>query len=221
MIDFKKKERRFLKMNQLAYSDQLRLIRENPQNFYQMECKDNRLYLELIKIDGHYIKEVYQPSFELIYEVIQTDVDAFHYVRAFDEELLMFALQKRPFPLTMISDVNPELRHWIDHLKGIKRQFIVEPIEGFERLSLDEKKEKLKENGLLLKYLPLDEQTEEICRLSIKENINALLFAEYRTYQAFRCGIQLNPDLKFFSPYELDQFLFTCGKTFKFDMYRK
>lgn len=188
----------------LEYLTCLKIIRMCPDFFYKIKYKDRRLFLEAIKENPIFLKEVYQPTDEMIYEALRGNPLTLKYVRILTNERIKLALQRDFSQLKEVSDVDETLLNWMQELRELKRTLVTEVPTNYKQWTMEKWREVLSENGLLLKYLPPEKQSIELCEIAISQNPKALVFATHRTYRMCRYMVEYAPDLKEFSPYHVE-----------------
>ena len=188
----------------LGYLTCLAAIRICPELFYEITPKDHRLFLEVIKQNPLFLKEVYQPTVEMIYEALRGNPLTLKYVRSLTDEYIKLALQRDFSQLKEVSEVDEKLLDWMRSLREIKRSLVAEIPTNYKQWTVEDWKKGLHKNGLWLKYLSPKKQTMELCKIAVAQNPKALVFATHRTYRMCRYMVQDSLELKEFSPYHFD-----------------
>lgn len=194
----------FRQHEQADYLTCLSAIRCCSDLFYEIKHKDHRLFLEVIKHNPLFLKEVYQPTDEMVYEALRGNPLTLKYVRRLTDERIKLALQRDFSQLKEVSEVDESLLEWMQQLRALKRSIVVHIPNHYKQWTYEEWRQALQENGLWLKYLSPVNQTMELCELAVAQNPKALVFAMYRTYRMCRYTLAVCQELKEFSSYHFD-----------------
>ena len=116
---------RLKKNDRISYHECLLAVQLCPELFYEIKCRDHRLFLEVIKCNPLFLKEVYQPTDEMVYEALKGSPVTLRYVRCLTEERIKLALQRDFSLLKEVDDVEDSLLEWMKALRELKRSEVV------------------------------------------------------------------------------------------------
>lgn len=190
--------------SRMNYRDCLEAIHLCPELFYEIKQRDHRLFLEIIKCNPLFLKEIYQPTDEMVYEALRGNPLTLKYIRRLTEERIKLALQRDFSLLKEVEAVEDSLLEWMKELRELKRIETVEIPKDYKRWELSKWEERLKVNGLWLKYLSPDKQTFELCQIAVEQNPKAIMFASQRDYRMCRLALNEHSELREFSPYHFE-----------------
>ena len=112
-------------------------------------------------------------------------------------------LEKEVSALTH-SPLHQQLRGWIE--KTFYTDGGLSPYEMDFRFKANERLKEIKQDGLKLRGVPLEKQSVKLVREAIKQNPNALKYADpnLKDYRLCRQAVKENPDVRCFSPYHVE-----------------
>ena len=190
--------------DRISYHDCLEAIQLCSELFYEIKHRDHRLFLEIVKCNPLFLKEIYQPTDEMIYEALRGNPLTLKYIRRLTEERIKLALQRDFSLLKEVEAVEDSLLEWMKELRELKRMESIEIPKEYKGWELSEWEEQLRINGLWLKYLSPDKQTLRLCQIAIEQNSKAIMFASQRDYRMCRLALREYSTLKEFSPYHFE-----------------
>ncbi len=185
-------------------------IKNNIYSFKYIKNKTNTINKTILNIDGNMIQYIFNQTKELCNIAINQNINSFKFIKnkTYElnkqilnknglllefienqtEELCFIAIKNNINAYNFVKDKTYDIDHYFLNNNNIKIFELYKNIELYEIL-----KNILNKNGLLLEFI--ENQTEELCIIAIKNNINAYNFVKHKTYEIDKSILKIQNNL--------------------------